>query len=150
MPPTEQVRDVLGELQNAEIEKSGLVQGLRAAVPEDEIGQFFRLVRVNGLDAQSKRLDDTLVAHVEAEWVLPDVGDKMRDPETEYGNPIVEVVEVMGDAEAATTYFDTAIGSRSVASANPHHPADAPVVRAKYVDGSDRVYSFPCTRLEEP
>jgi hypothetical protein len=149
MPPTEQVRDALSELQNVELEESGLVHGLRAAVPEDEIGQFYRLVRVNGLEAQSKRLGDALVAHVEADWVFPDVGDKMRDPETEYGSPIVEVVDVLEDAEAATTYFDSKFGSRSVASANPHHPADAPVVRAKYVDGSDRVYSFPCTRLEE-
>lgn len=81
---------------------------------------------------------------------LPEPGDVLNDPESviRFGSGDVKVVEVT-DKPANSEYVDSAHGEQSIASLNPDHPADAPIVRATYVDGSDKVYAFPCTRLEE-
>jgi len=80
---------------------------------------------------------------------LPEVGDVLTDPESNprYGDGRVKVVEVT-EQPSRTCHVDVKTGRRSVAYLNPSHPADAPVVKARYVEGSDKVYHFPVTRLE--
>lgn len=55
------------------------------------------------------------------------------------------VVQEVTDMRSDEYVIDSATG-RTVADANPSHPADAPVVVAEYVDGS-KDYRFPVTRL---
>jgi len=67
MATTNEVRNALGHLSTVEVQTSDLSNGVRVALSEDEAGQFFKAVRINGLDATSKRLGDSIVAHIEAE-----------------------------------------------------------------------------------
>jgi hypothetical protein len=67
MATTNDVRDALSHLTTAEFETSDLSGGLRVALSDDEAGQFFKAVRENGFNAETKRLGDTLVSHIEAE-----------------------------------------------------------------------------------
>jgi hypothetical protein len=64
---SQEVRDALNHINSAELEFSDTAGGMRVAVSEDEIGEFFKQVRINGFDADSVRLGDTLVAHIPAE-----------------------------------------------------------------------------------
>ena len=64
-PTTNEARDALSGLSTAEIEESDLSGGLRVAVDESEAGLLFREIRVRGFNAQSKRLGDTIVSHIE-------------------------------------------------------------------------------------
>lgn len=84
------------------------------------------------------------------EYDVPEVGDVVRDTESvpRFGDGHVRVTDVStrtADREVIT------IGGRetTVAAENRHHPSDAQVVYGKYVDGSDKTYAFPVTRLEE-
>jgi len=61
------VRNALGHLSTVEFQTSDLSNGVRVALSEDEAGQFFKTIRQNGFEAQSKRLGDTIVSHIEAE-----------------------------------------------------------------------------------
>jgi hypothetical protein len=53
-------------LYNIETERSELADGVRVTVPEEQIGKFMRLKRVEGFDARSKRVGDTIVSHIPA------------------------------------------------------------------------------------
>ena len=65
---TGDVRDALSHLTSAEIETgSNLSRGVRVTIGEDDIGQFFKAIRQNDLDANTTRLGDTLVADIAAE-----------------------------------------------------------------------------------
>ena len=65
---TKDVRDALkANLSSVETENTELGRGLRAVVAEDEIGAFYGLMRREGFEFSSKRLGDTIVAHIEAE-----------------------------------------------------------------------------------
>lgn len=66
-PTTADVRDAFDSLRTAETETSDLADGIRVAVHEDEAGQFFATMRRNNFDAQSRRVGETIVAHIEAE-----------------------------------------------------------------------------------
>lgn len=85
-----------------------------------------------------------------ADYDLPEVGDVLVDPESNprFGDGRVEVTDVL-HKESRLHYVDVNTGTRSVAYLNPSHPADAPVVMARYVEGSDKEYAFPVTRLSE-
>jgi len=67
MATTNEVRDAFGHLSTVEFQTSELSNGVRVALSEEEAGQFFKAVRVNGLDATSKRLGDSIVANIETE-----------------------------------------------------------------------------------
>lgn len=79
----------------------------------------------------------------------PNVGDVMLDPKSnpKYGDGRVEVTEVT-DKPSKYHQVDVDTGTRSVAHLNPTEPDDAPVVMGTYVDGSDKEYAFPVSRLE--
>jgi hypothetical protein len=64
---TDDVRDALGHLSTVEFETSDIAGGIRVALDESEAGLFFQQVRERGFNAQSKRIGDTLVSHIEAE-----------------------------------------------------------------------------------
>jgi hypothetical protein len=64
---TDEVREALDDLSTVEHENSDLADGLRVAVDESEAGSLFRAIRVNDLNADVSRLNDSLVAHIEAE-----------------------------------------------------------------------------------
>jgi cold shock CspA family protein len=65
---TNDVRDAFSHLSTAETETSEqLAEGVRVTVHESEAGPFFREVRENGFDANTTRLGDALVSHIEAE-----------------------------------------------------------------------------------
>lgn len=80
---------------------------------------------------------------------LPEPGDVLVDPEANprFGDGRVEVSEVTHIP--SHRYELEECHNRSVARLNPTHPGDAPVVKARYVEGSDKVYAFPVTRLSE-
>jgi len=67
MATTNEVRNALGHLSTVEFQTSDLSNGVRVALSEDEAGQFFKTIRRHGFEAQSKRLGDTIVSHIEAE-----------------------------------------------------------------------------------
>lgn len=67
MTSTNDVRSALGSIDGVEFETSDLAEGIRVTVPDEHAGEFFRQLRVNGFEAQTKRLGDTLVSHVQAE-----------------------------------------------------------------------------------
>jgi hypothetical protein len=100
--------------------------------------------------AMAVRDDLREIAEESHEWNIPEEGDVLLDPESNprFGDGRVRVTEVLG-TQAKTTYFDSRTGKRSVAFANPGHPDDAPVVKGTYVDGNDKEYHFPVTRLKE-
>lgn len=65
---TADVRSIISDsIPQAELESSDLAEGVRVTVPEEQIGSFFGLVRRQGFEARSKRIGDTLVAHIPAE-----------------------------------------------------------------------------------
>lgn len=66
MEAKELIQTLNGNLYNIETERSDLADGVRVTIPEEQIGQFMRLKRVEGFDATTKRLGDTLVAHIPA------------------------------------------------------------------------------------
>jgi hypothetical protein len=84
------------------------------------------------------------------EYNLPEVGDIVQDTENipKFGNGRVRVTEVFPNAEARTHYIQRQTGKKSVAYCNPGCDETAPVVKGAYVDGSDKVYTFPADRLE--
>jgi hypothetical protein len=84
------------------------------------------------------------------EYRLPEVGDVLFDPEAnpKFGNQLVRV-ESVSAVPAEHKYVECDYGKKSIARLNPDHPDSAPVVEATYVDGSDKTYHFPVTRLEE-
>jgi hypothetical protein len=65
-PNADDVRNAFNHLNTVEIEDSDLCNGLRIAVDESEAGLFFQQVRERGFNAESKRIGDTLVSHIEA------------------------------------------------------------------------------------
>jgi hypothetical protein len=67
MATTQDVRDAFSHLSTVEIEESDVADGLRVALSADEAGQFFKQVRIRGFDAESKRLGDSIVSHIETE-----------------------------------------------------------------------------------
>jgi hypothetical protein len=81
---------------------------------------------------------------------LPEVGDVVMDKDhnPRFGDGKVEVTEVLPNAEARTHYIECQTGKRSVAYKNPDRDEYSPIVKGKYVNGSNKVYAFPCTRLE--
>jgi len=65
---TDDVQDAFSHLSTVETETSEqLADGVRVTVHESEAGPFFREVRENGFDADTTRLGDVLVSHIEAE-----------------------------------------------------------------------------------
>lgn len=80
---------------------------------------------------------------------VPEVGDVVHDTEhvARFGSGDVRVTEVLS-VPAKLHYIDVGTGKRSVAYENPGFSPNAPVVKGQYVDGSDKVYAFPCDRLE--
>jgi len=88
-----------------------------------------------------------------ARWIqdfdVPNRGEIVRDTENNprYGSGDVEVVEVLSET-AREHWISCQSGEMTVARKNPDHPENAPVVKGKYVDGSDKEYAFPVTRLE--
>ncbi len=66
---TETVRKALDHLSTVEFETSDNANGIRVAVAENDIGRFWQAVRMNGFadNVTSKRINDSLVAHIEAE-----------------------------------------------------------------------------------
>jgi hypothetical protein len=64
---TDDVRSAFDSFTTAEFETSDLADGIRVSVHESEAGDFFRTLRVLEFDAESKRIGETLVAHIEAE-----------------------------------------------------------------------------------
>lgn len=61
---------VTNHCNSAEAEDSELVDGVRVAVHSNDVGNFFAALREMGVESddwQSKRLGDTLVAHIPAE-----------------------------------------------------------------------------------
>lgn len=67
MVDTRDVRQAFGHLSTVETENSDLAEGVRVAVDAAEAGQFFKTLRQNGFEAQTRRIGSTLVAHVRAE-----------------------------------------------------------------------------------
>jgi len=67
MVETNDVREAFAHIDGVETETSGLADGIRVAVPDSAAGEFFKTIRVRGFNAQSKRLGETIVAHIEAE-----------------------------------------------------------------------------------
>lgn len=82
----------------------------------------------------------------DVEYAVPSVGQIVTDPESNhrYGDGRVRITE--GTSERADAHYYKP--GHTVASANPGHPLDAPVVKGKYVDGGDKEYAFPVTRLK--
>lgn len=79
----------------------------------------------------------------------PDVGDVVFDMDhnPNFGSGCVRVTDV--STRPASRYtIECDYGETTVANRNPDHPADAPVVIGRYVDGSEKEYAFPVTRLE--
>lgn len=67
MPTTKEVRRALAHLNTVETETSELANGLRVTVGESDVGEFMKTLRVRGFNANTRRIGDTLVSHIEAE-----------------------------------------------------------------------------------
>ncbi len=67
MTTTDDVRDALDSLSTANFNTSAYDDGIQVTLSESEAGQFFKTIRINGFEAQTKRLGDSLVARIEAE-----------------------------------------------------------------------------------
>lgn len=63
----EVTRTLKSNLDTVETQDTDLGSGVRATVSESEAGDFFRTLRIEGYDFNSRRLGDTIVAHIEAE-----------------------------------------------------------------------------------
>jgi len=64
---TDDVRDALDSLSTVNFDSMVYEDGIQVTLSESEAGQFFKTIRVNGFDAQTKRLGNSLVARIEAE-----------------------------------------------------------------------------------
>lgn len=65
---TSDVRKAFRQINTVEFEDSDLANGVRVAVHEKQAGEFFQTLRVNGWEnATTRRLGDTLVAHISAD-----------------------------------------------------------------------------------
>lgn len=91
-----------------------------------------------------------LADELDNKYDLPNVGDRLHDPcsPSMFGTGEVEVKDVHPNQRS--DMFQLKIDGRwtTVAEQNPGEPADAPVVEAVYVGGSDKTYTFPVTRLK--
>lgn len=67
MEANELIKTLNDELYNIETERSDVVDAVRVTVPEEQIGQFYQLSRIEGFDATAKRHGNALVAHIEAD-----------------------------------------------------------------------------------
>lgn len=69
MTTTDEVHDAFSGIDSAEFQDSDLANGIRVTVSEDDAGAFFRTMRVEGFQetGTTRRLGDTLVAHIPAE-----------------------------------------------------------------------------------
>ncbi|AGM11575.1 hypothetical protein M199_gp091 [Halogranum tailed virus 1] len=69
MVTTDEVHKAFSGIDSAEFQDSDLANGIRVTVSEEDAGSFFRTMRVNGYQetATTRRLGDTLVAHIPAE-----------------------------------------------------------------------------------
>lgn len=67
MPTTKEVRRALAHLSTVETETSELANGLRVTVDDSEVGEFYKTLRLRGFNANTRRIGDTLVSHIEAE-----------------------------------------------------------------------------------
>ena len=62
------VRTVLENyFSDAEVEETDIAGGIRAVIPEDDVGRFFGLARREGYSFESRRVGGVLVAHISAE-----------------------------------------------------------------------------------
>jgi len=124
-----------------------VLETLRENLSDDDMGNLAEIT--NEAHYLVQQYDEG--ANWSQSYDLPDVGDVLVDPESNprFGDGRVEVTDVL-HKESRLHYVDVDTGRRSVAYMNPSHPSDAPVVMARYVDGSDKEYAFPCTRLSEP
>jgi len=73
MTTTDSVRDALENLSSVEFHVSHDKDHIRAFVDESEAGLLFKAIRVNGFDAESKRLGDTIVSQIEVQQSLGDL-----------------------------------------------------------------------------
>jgi len=64
---TDDVRDALDSLSTVNFDSMVYEDGIQVTLSESEAGQFFKTIRVNGFEAQTKRLGNSLVARIEAE-----------------------------------------------------------------------------------
>lgn len=69
MTTTDDVHDAFSGIDSAEFQDSDLANGIRVSVSEDDAGAFFRTMRVEAFpeSATTRRLGDSLVAHIPAE-----------------------------------------------------------------------------------
>lgn len=118
-----------------------------------DMDQFTVLVRENGKNTKVFSVSSIKVYDQDENIVYSDSiaeGDVVYDensPNWSDDNR-VEVTEV---TDARSDEFEVD-GSDTVADFNPDYPADDKVVKGKYVDGGNKEYSFPVSRLstEEP
>jgi len=64
---TDDVRDALDSLSTVNFDSMVYEDGIQVTLSESEAGQFFKTIRVNGFEAQTKRLGNSLVSRIEAE-----------------------------------------------------------------------------------
>ena len=64
---TDDVRDALDSLSTVNFDSMVYEDGIQVTLSESEAGQFFKTIRIEGFDAQTKRLGNSLVARIEAE-----------------------------------------------------------------------------------
>lgn len=90
-----------------------------------------------------------LAEELENTYELPQVGDVLKDPcsPSMFGDGQVEITEVHPNQRSDMFQINIRNRWTTVAEENPGQPADAPVVEGQYVDGSDKEYAFPVTRL---
>jgi len=81
---------------------------------------------------------------------LPEEGDVMNDPESnvQFGDGRVKVTKVTSKESKNWTLVVNG-KETTVAQQNPGHPSNAPVILGNYIEGSDKSYAYPVTRLEE-
>jgi len=78
---TSEVIDALNEtLDTVEAETSDLAGGVRAVVPDEEVGRAFGLMRRSGFDFESKRdpSSDNVVFNIEADQSRSGLGELFR------------------------------------------------------------------------
>jgi len=64
---TDDVRDALDSLSTVNFDSNVYDDGIQVTLSESEAGSFFKTIRVNGFEAQTKRLGNSLVSRIEAE-----------------------------------------------------------------------------------
>lgn len=118
-----------------------------------DMDQFTVLIRENGKNTRVFSVSSVKVYDKDDNVVYSDSlaqGDIVYDensPNWSDDNR-VEITEVTN--ETSSEYVVD--GSDTVADFNPDYPSDDTVVKGKYVDGGDKEYSFPISRLstEDP